>query len=70
LEAQLGKTLFARHQRFNFRNTFKDIARILKDLGEQHGTHIELECYDVGHLYNLTHFVDKGAIKPQFFVRI
>jgi uncharacterized protein (DUF849 family) len=55
---------------FIFRNTFKDIARILKDLGETHGTRFEHECYDVGHLYNLAHFVDKGAIKPPFFVQM
>ncbi len=55
---------------FIFRNTFKDIARILRDLGEQHGTRFEHECYDVGHLYNLAHFVDKGAIKPPFFVQM
>jgi uncharacterized protein (DUF849 family) len=55
---------------FIFRNTFRDIARILKDLGEQHGTRFEHECYDVGHLYNLAHFVDKGAIKPPFFVQM
>jgi uncharacterized protein (DUF849 family) len=55
---------------FIFRNTFRDIARILKDLGETHGTRFEHECYDVGHLYNLAHFVDKGAIKPPFFVQM
>ena len=55
---------------FIFRNTFRDIARILKDLGEAHGTRFEHECYDVGHLYNLAHFVDKGAIKPPFFVQM
>jgi uncharacterized protein (DUF849 family) len=55
---------------FIFRNTFRDIARILKDLGETHGTRFEHECYDVGHLYNLAHFVDKGAIKPPFFIQM
>ena len=50
--------------------TFKDIARILKELGETHGTRFEHECYDVGHLYNLAHFVDKGAIKPPYFVQM
>ena len=55
---------------FIFRNTFKDITRILKDLGETHGTRFEHECYDVGHLYNLAHFVDKGAVKPPFFVQM
>ncbi|MDE2382997.1 MAG: 3-keto-5-aminohexanoate cleavage protein [Alphaproteobacteria bacterium] len=55
---------------FIFRNTFRDIARILRDLGETHGTRFEHECYDVGHLYNLAHFVDKGAVKPPFFVQM
>jgi uncharacterized protein (DUF849 family) len=55
---------------FIFRNTFRDIARILKELGETHGTRFEHECYDVGHLYNLAHFVDKGAVKPPFFVQM
>jgi len=54
---------------FIFRNTFKDIERILKDLGEGCGTRFEFECYDVGHLYNLAHFVDRGLIKPPLFVQ-
>ncbi|MCO5219949.1 MAG: 3-keto-5-aminohexanoate cleavage protein, partial [Thermomicrobiales bacterium] len=52
-----------------FRNTWADIERILKDLGEGHGIRFEFECYDVGHLYNLAHFVDRGLIKPPFFVQ-
>jgi uncharacterized protein (DUF849 family) len=55
---------------FIFRNTFRDIERILKMLGEDHGTRFEHECYDVGHLYNLAHFVDRGLIKPPFFVQM
>lgn len=51
-----------------FRNTFKDIKSILLELGE-HGTRFEFECYDVGHLYNLAHFVDQGLIKPPFFIQ-
>jgi uncharacterized protein (DUF849 family) len=54
---------------FIFRNTFKDIERILKELGEGCGTRFEFECYDVGHLYNLAHFVDRGLIKPPLFVQ-
>ncbi|MFG1187654.1 BKACE family enzyme [Xanthobacter aminoxidans] len=54
---------------FIFRNTFRDIERILKLLGEEHGTRFEHECYDVGHLYNLAHFVDRGLVKPPFFVQ-
>ena len=52
-----------------FKNTFKDIARILQVMGDQ-GTRFEHECYDVGHLYNLAHFVDKGVVKPPFFVQM
>ncbi len=55
---------------FIFRNTFRDITRILKLLGEDHGTKFEHECYDVGHLYNLAWFVDKGLVKPPFFVQM
>ncbi len=54
---------------FIFRNTFKDISYILKHLGEGCGTRFEHECYDIGHLYNLAHFVDRGLIKPPFFVQ-
>lgn len=51
-----------------FRNTFKDIKYILQTLGDE-GTRFELECYDVGHLYNLAYFVDEGLIKPPFFIQ-
>jgi uncharacterized protein (DUF849 family) len=52
-----------------FRNTFRDIRHILRDLGEGCGTRFEFECYDVGHLYNLAHFVDAGLVKPPFFIQ-
>jgi len=55
---------------FIFRNTFRDIERILKMLGEEHDTRFEHECYDVGHLYNLAHFVDRKLVRPPFFVQI
>jgi uncharacterized protein (DUF849 family) len=53
-----------------FRNTFRDIAHILKELGEGCGTRFEFECYDVGHLYTLAHFVDQGLVQPPFFVQM
>ena len=53
-----------------FPNTFKSIEYILKNLGEEHGTKFEFECYDLGHLYNLAYFVDKGLIKPPFFIQM
>lgn len=49
-----------------FRNTFADIEQIIETL-KPLGTRFELECYDVGHLYNLAYFVDKGLIEPPFF---
>lgn len=52
-----------------FRNTFRDIRHILRDLGEGCGTRFEFECYDVGHLYNLAHFIDAGLVKPPIFVQ-
>jgi uncharacterized protein (DUF849 family) len=52
-----------------FRNTFRDIERILKDLGQVHGTKFEFECYDVGHLYNLAHFLDRKLVQPPLFVQ-
>jgi uncharacterized protein (DUF849 family) len=52
-----------------FRNTFRDIATILETLADA-GTRFEHECYDVGHLYNLAHFIDRGLVKPPFFVQM
>jgi len=51
-----------------FRNTFADIERILSQLGAG-GTKFEFECYDIGHLYTLAHFADRGIVKPPFFVQ-
>lgn len=55
---------------FIFRNTFKDIEFVLRGLGEEHGTKFEMECYDLGHLYTVAHFVDTGLIKPPFFLQM
>jgi uncharacterized protein (DUF849 family) len=52
-----------------FRNTYADIEYILKNLGEAHGVRFEFECYDVGHLYNLAHFLERGLVKPPLFVQ-
>jgi uncharacterized protein (DUF849 family) len=53
-----------------FRNTFRDIETIYKRLGEEHGVKFEHECYDVGHLYNLAHIVDRGLYKPPLFLQL
>jgi uncharacterized protein (DUF849 family) len=54
---------------FIFRNTFGDIEKILERLGEGHGVRFEFECYDVGHLYTLAHFLDRKLVKPPLFVQ-
>jgi uncharacterized protein (DUF849 family) len=51
-----------------FKNTFADIEYILNTCAEN-GTRFEIECYDIGHLYTLAHFVDRGLIKPPLFVQ-
>jgi len=53
-----------------FRNTFDDIEKIYKLLGEGHGTKFEHECYDIGHLYNLAHCLDAGLFKPPVFLQL
>lgn len=49
-------------------NTFAQIERGMREIGAL-GTRFEFECYDVGHLYNLAHFADRGVVKPPFFVQ-
>jgi uncharacterized protein (DUF849 family) len=51
-----------------FKNTFADIEYILKTCAGN-GTRFEIECYDIGHLYTLAHFVDRGLVKPPLFVQ-
>jgi uncharacterized protein (DUF849 family) len=51
-----------------FRNTFEDIEAILTRCADN-GTRFEIECYDIGHLYTCAHFVDRGLIKPPFFIQ-
>jgi uncharacterized protein (DUF849 family) len=53
---------------FILSNTFAQIERGITELSV-HGTRFEFECYDVGHLYNLAHFVDRGMVKPPFLVQ-
>ena len=43
-------------------------ARSSRQLGAN-GTRFEFECYDVGHLYNLAHFLERGLVKPPLFVQ-
>jgi uncharacterized protein (DUF849 family) len=49
-------------------NTFSQIDYGMRAMGDN-GTRFEFECYDVGHLYNLAHFADRGLVAPPFFVQ-
>jgi uncharacterized protein (DUF849 family) len=52
-----------------FKNTPRDIATVLREMGEVRGARFEFECYDIGHLTMLKHFVDRGAVKPPYFIQ-
>ena len=51
-----------------FKNTFADIEYILTSCSAN-GTRFEFECYDISHLYNLAHFLDRGLVEPPLFVQ-
>ena len=51
-----------------FKNTFADIEYILTTCADN-GTRFEIECYDIGHLYTLRHFADRGVVKPPYFIQ-
>jgi uncharacterized protein (DUF849 family) len=52
-----------------FSNTFHSMEIFLKTFREN-GTRPEMECYDVGHLYNAAHFADKGLIERPFYIQL
>lgn len=51
-----------------FINTFDRIEHTLRTLGAN-GTRFEFECYDIGHLYSLAYFVDKGLVTPPLLIQ-
>ena len=50
-------------------NTFQQIEDIIRALGHGYGTRFEFECYDVGHLYTLAHFLDRKLIEPPLLIQ-
>ena len=52
-----------------FVNSFDKIEHTLRELGGRRGTRFEYECYDIGHLYTLAYFVEKGLAKPPFLIQ-
>jgi uncharacterized protein (DUF849 family) len=51
-----------------FINSFDKIEHTLRTLGAT-GTRFEYECYDIGHLYSLAYFVDKGLARPPLLIQ-
>ncbi|PTE21350.1 3-keto-5-aminohexanoate cleavage protein [Cereibacter changlensis JA139] len=52
-----------------FKNTPRDIAAVLREMGEERGARFEFECYDLSHLTMLKHFVGRGAVRAPFFIQ-
>jgi uncharacterized protein (DUF849 family) len=52
-----------------FANTFTQIEHTLSELGAL-GTRFEFECYDVGHLYTLAHFAERGLVQPPLWIQM
>lgn len=52
-----------------FKNTPRDMAHVLGEMGDKRGARFEFECYDVSHLYMLRHFVNRGLVQAPFFIQ-
>jgi uncharacterized protein (DUF849 family) len=52
-----------------FKNTPRDIAFVLHEMGALRGARFEFECYDISHLTMLKHFVDRGAVTGPLFIQ-
>lgn len=52
-----------------FKNTPRDIARTLDEMGQERGARFEFECYDTGHLHMLRHFKDRGLVTGPLFLQ-
>ena len=54
---------------FIFPNTFKSLEIFLKTFRDN-GTKPELECHDVGHLYNAGYLADRGWLEKPFYIQL
>lgn len=52
-----------------FKNTPRDIAHVLHEMGAVRGARFEFECYDLSHLTMLKHFVDRGLVRAPLFIQ-
>lgn len=62
------KPMYAMTRDFVFANTFAGMTGYL-DIFNEVGTKAELECYDVGHIYNVKWLIDHGYIKGKPFLQ-
>jgi uncharacterized protein (DUF849 family) len=53
---------------FIFSNTFHSLEVFMKTFKDS-GTRPEMECYDVGHLYNIAYMAERGFIEKPFFLQ-
>jgi uncharacterized protein (DUF849 family) len=51
-----------------FPNTFDSLEKAF-ELFDENDTVPELECYDVGHLYNAKHFLERGHLEPPIHIQ-
>lgn len=54
---------------FVFRNTFKSMEIFFNTMRDC-GTKPEMECYDVGHIYNAAFMADRGYVDKPFFLQL
>ena len=52
-----------------FKNTPRDMAHVLHEMGDKRGARFEFECYDVSHLYMLRHFMERGLVQAPLFIQ-
>jgi len=50
-------------------NSFGMMEQVIRELHHGFGTRFEYECYEIGHLYTLKYFADKGMIEPPYFIQ-
>jgi uncharacterized protein (DUF849 family) len=52
-----------------FVSTYADIEYMLNVVGPDTGTRFEAEAYDIGHLYTLAYYLDKGLVPTPVFIQ-
>ena len=64
----MGGQLFNGAKSRVYVNTEEVIERIIAEVGGN-GTRFECECYDVGHLYNVAYFAERGLLQPPLIIQ-